>query len=81
MLAQYHPFPFLLGDQLSVLILKREFREQLSVIKGFKSSCHKYLHEGLTVFLVKKRLSKIKYGFEGSISNPDLGLCVRQANN
>ena len=53
----------------------------MSVIKGFKSTCHKYLHEGLTAFLVKKRLSKIKYGFEGSISNPDLGLCVRQANN
>ena len=29
---------------------------------------------GLAMFLVKKRLSKIKYGFEFSISNVDLGL-------
>ena len=29
---------------------------------------------GLTMFLVKKRLLKIKYGFEGSISNVDLGV-------
>ena len=27
-----------------------------------------------TMFLVKKRLFKIKYGFESSISNVDLGL-------
>ena len=29
---------------------------------------------GLAMFLVKKRLSKIKYGFEFSISNVDLSL-------
>ena len=39
-----------------------------------KSSCHGYFPGGLTIFLVKKILLKIKYGFEGSISNVDLGL-------
>ena len=29
---------------------------------------------GRTIFLVKKRLVKIKYGFKRSISNVDLGL-------
>ena len=37
------------------------------------SSCQGYLPGELTMFLVKKRLLEIKYGFEGSISNVDLG--------
>ena len=41
---------------------------------GLKSSCHGYFAGGLTMLLAKKRLLKIKYGFEGSISNVDLRL-------
>ena len=29
----------------------------------------------------QKRLHKIKYGYEGSTSNVDVGLCVSQATN
>ena len=36
--------------------------------------------EGLTMFFIKKRLCKIEYGIEGSISNVDLG-CFIQATN
>ena len=40
-----------------------------------KSSCHKYLPGGLTMFLIKRKKNcKIKYGFGGSISNVDLVL-------
>ena len=46
-----------------------------------KSSCHGYLSCGLTMFLSKKRLSKIKYGAEDSISNVDLDLFFRQTTN
>ena len=41
--------------------------------KELKSSFHRYLPKGLTVFLVKKG-SKIKYGFDDSILYADLGL-------
>ena len=37
-------------------------------------SCHGYLPGEGTMFLVKKRILEIKYGFEGLISNVDLGL-------
>ena len=42
---------------------------------NLKGSCHGYLPGGLlTVFLVKKRLLRIKYSFKGTISNVGLGL-------
>ena len=48
----------------------------MSVLGDLKSFCHaEYLPEGLALSLVKKkRLSKIKYGFEFSISDVDIGL-------
>ena len=46
----------------------------MSAWGDFKSSCHGYLPGWVTMFLAKDRLLKIKYGFEGSISNVDLGL-------
>ena len=36
--------------------------------EDLKSSCHRYLLAGHTMFLVKKRLWKTKYDFEGSVS-------------
>ena len=49
------------------------YQEGIRNQKDLKSSFHKYLPRELTVFLVKKDC-KIKYGFEDSISNIDLGL-------
>ena len=48
----------------------------MAVWGGIKSFCHaEYLPRGLAMFIVKKkRLSKIKCGFEFSILNVDLGL-------
>ena len=61
------PHPFLLGgDNFQSQILKKRGQEK-------KYECLGYLPGGLTMFLVKKDL-KIKHGFEGSISNVDLGL-------
>ena len=42
--------------------------------RDIKSSCDGYFPEVVTMFHVKKGFSKIKYGFEGSVSNVDLGL-------
>ena len=47
----------------------------LSAWGNLKSSCHRYLSGGRTMFLVNKRLCKIKYGFEGSTSKLILALC------
>ena len=46
----------------------------MSAWGDLKSFCHGYLPGGLIRIIVKKRLLKIKNGFEGSISNVDLGL-------
>ena len=46
----------------------------MSAGDDLKSSCRGYFARGRTIFLVKKRLVKIKYGFKRSISNVDLGL-------
>ena len=65
---------FLLGGQLSLLNFeKREIRKKMSAWGDLRSSCYGYLPGGLTMFLVK-RLLKMKYGLESSISNVDLGL-------
>ena len=40
---------------------------------GFKEFLAQMFAWGLTMFLVKKRLCKIKYGYERSVSNVDLG--------
>ena len=62
------------GDQ------KKKKKKKIS-LADLKSSCHGYLSCGLTMFLSKKRLSKIKYGAEDSISNVDLDLFFRQTTN
>ena len=68
--------PFLLGEQLSVPSFEKGGSEKMTAWANLKSFCHaEYLPRGLAIFLVKKkRLSKIKYGFEFSISKVDLGL-------
>ena len=48
----------------------------LSAWGDLKSSCHRYLSGGRTMFLVSKRLCKIKYGFEGSTSKVDLSFVL-----
>ena len=50
-------------------------RKKMSAWGDLSSSRHGYLSGGLLCFLSKKRLLKIKYGFESSISNVDLGQC------
>ena len=62
------------GDNLQSQILKEGDQEKMSVWGALKSSCHGYFAGGLIMLLAKKRLLKIKYGFEGSISNVDLRL-------
>ena len=47
--------------------------KKMSALGYLKSSCHGYLPGGLTMFLVKERLLKINYSFEGSFSNVNLG--------
>ena len=68
--------PFLLGEQLSVPSFEKGGSEKMTIWANLKSFCHvEYLPRGLAIFLFKKkRLSKIKYGFEFSISNIDIGL-------
>ena len=63
-------------DVYTASVLEKGVSEKKMTVRGdLKSFCHaKYLPGGLTMFLVKKRLSKIKYGFEFSISNVDLDL-------
>ena len=41
--------------------------------RDLKSSCHRHLPERAYFVSCQIRLCKIKYGFEGSISNVDLG--------
>ena len=44
-------------------VLKRGDQKKMTVWGDVKSFCHaEYLHGGLAMFLVKKKLSKIKYG-------------------
>ena len=62
------------GDNLQSQILKRGGSEKNECLGALKSSCHGYFAGGLIMLLAKKRLLKIKYGFEGSISNVDLRL-------
>ena len=70
-------FPFLQGGgegNFHPQILKTRDQKKMSAWGDLKSSWHIYLPGGITMFLVKRRLLTIKYGFEGSISNVDLGL-------
>ena len=46
----------------------------MSVLGDLKSFCQRYLTGGAYYFPCQKRLCKIKYAFEGSISNVDLEL-------
>ena len=59
--AQYHP-PFLLGGQLSVPDFEKGDQKKNESVEGLglvlKSSCHRYLPGGLTMFLVKKDFVK-----------------------
>ena len=59
---------FLLGgNNLQSQILKREDQKKMSVWGVLKCPCHRCLPGGLTMFLVKKILCKMKYDFRGSI--------------
>ena len=53
---------------------KRGVKKKMSAWRDLKMPCHGYLPGEGTMFLVKKRILEIKYGFEGLISNVDLGL-------
>ena len=70
------PLPFLLGDNFQSQILKRWRSEKNGCPGGgLKISCHGYLPGGGAYCVsCQKRLLKIKYGFEGSISNAALDL-------
>ena len=76
MYTQHQSSLFCWGEQLSVPSFEKERRSKKNDCLGdLKNFCHaEYLPGGLAMFLVKKRLSKIKFGFEFSISNVDLGL-------
>ena len=72
--SQYQPpLHFMLKGHLSVPNSEKGNIKKMSVWGDLKSSCHRYLPD---IYYVpfQKRLGKIKYGFEGSISNVDLGL-------
>ena len=63
------------GNNVQSQVLKRGFQKKMTIWGEFESFCHaEYLPGGLAMFLAKKRLSKIKYGFEFPISNVDIGL-------
>ena len=70
------------GGQLLVLNFEREGGQKkfecLGRLKEFLSQV--FAWGELTVFLDNKRLHRIKYGFEGSISKFDFSLCVNQTN-
>ena len=67
-------------EQLSVPSFEKEVLEKNDCLGDLKSFCHaEYYPGGLSMFLVKKRLSKIKYDLEFSITN--VGLCLLQPNN
>ena len=53
---------------------KGSIRRKMSTWGDLNSSRHGYLPRGLTMFLVKEKKLKMKYGSEGPIPNVDLGL-------
>ena len=88
LLYSISPPPFLLqeGGDFQSQILKREIskKKKKSDWRDFKNSCHGYLPEGgvggggvrgvCVLVPCQKKTFKIKYGFEGSISNAAVGL-------
>ena len=75
LVTQYHSIPFCSRRQHSVPNFEKGgIRNKMSAWGDLKSSCHRYLPEGDYCVSCKILLCKIKYGFEGSISNVDLGL-------
>ena len=66
------------GGQLSVPKFEKEGGDrQKECLGDLKGSCHGYFGWGKGAYYVsckEKRLLKIKYGFEDSISYVDLGL-------
>ena len=74
------------GGGFQSQILKREIskKKKKSDWRDFKNSCHGYLPEGgvggggvrgvCVLVPCQKKTFKIKYGFEGSISNAAVGL-------
>ena len=69
------PVPsFCWGATFSPRIWKEGIKKIKSAWGDLENSCHRCLPGRLTMFLVKKKLLKIKYGFQGSISNVDFGL-------
>ena len=75
MMYTHQSFLFCWGEQLSVPSFEKGVSEKNDCLGDLKSFCHaEYLPWGFAMFLVKKRLSNIKYCFEFSISNVDLCL-------
>ena len=74
--TQHQSTLFCWGEQLSVPSFEKGGSEKMTVWRNLKSFCHdEILPRGACYFsFQKKRLSKIKYVFEFSISNVDLGL-------
>ena len=66
--------PFYRGDNFQSQILKRGDKKKKSAWGHLKVPALDNCLEGLTVFCKKKRLLKIKYGFDDSVSYVDLGL-------
>ena len=64
------------GDNFQSQILKKRKSECLSGLKGFLPHIYTltYIHTYICYVPCERRFYKIKYGFEGSISNVDLGL-------
>ena len=73
--TQHQSSLFCWGEQLSVPSFEKGGSEKMTVWGNLKSFCHaEYLLRGACYFSCQKRLSKIKYVFEFTISNVDLGL-------
>ena len=64
----------LLGEQLSVPNFEKGNQKKNECLGGLKKFLPWIFAWGVIRIIVKKRLLRIKNGFEGSISNVDLGL-------
>ena len=65
-----------MGGQISVLTYEKGESEKNECLEGLEEFLLQiFLPRGLAVFSVKKkRLCKVKYGFENSVSNVDLDM-------
>ena len=69
------------GRQLPVSNFKKGDQKKYKCQGGLKSSSRRYLPGGGLLCSLLKNAFQIKYGFEDSISNVDLGLFAKQPTN